>query len=179
MPNFSFATRERELFAGVAAWIVEVIEEPPLREVGREKVEPGVLIGGIAGLLAVIRITRPKQRLSRFLKWLLGRRLKSIGAPRSSKYLTTGCIPRSMMKNVDISARPIPMKTAKVTFRGTDPGHGSKGLRFKCKLDRGHFKSCRSPKLYKHLRHGKHTVQVKAIDKAGNVSKAVKRRFKV
>lgn len=70
-------------------------------------------------------------------------------------------------------------RTAKVTFRATDPGHGSKGLRFKCKLDRHGFKSCRSPKLYKHLRHGKHTVQVEAIDKAGNVSKPVKRRFKV
>lgn len=70
-------------------------------------------------------------------------------------------------------------RTAKVTFRGTDPGNGSKGLRFKCKLDHGHFKSCRSPKLYKHLRHGKHTVQVKAIDKAGNVSKPVKRKFRV
>ena len=70
-------------------------------------------------------------------------------------------------------------RTAKVTFRGTDPGNGSKGLRFKCKLDKKHFKSCRSPKLYKHLRHGKHTVQVKAIDKAGNLSKPVKRKFRV
>jgi hypothetical protein len=69
--------------------------------------------------------------------------------------------------------------TAKVTFKGTDPGHSSKGLRFKCKLDKKRFKSCRSPKLYKHLRHGKHTVQVKAIDKAGNVSKPAKRKFKV
>ena len=70
-------------------------------------------------------------------------------------------------------------RTAKVTFRGTDPGHGSKGLRFRCKLDKKRFTSCRSPKLYKHLRHGKHTVRVKVIDRAGNVSKTVKRRFKV
>ena len=70
-------------------------------------------------------------------------------------------------------------RTAKVTFHGTDPGNGSKGLRFKCKLDKKSFKSCRSPKLYKHLRHRKHTVQVKAIDKAGNVSKPVKRKFRV
>ena len=58
MPNFPFATREREFFAHVPARIIEVIEKPPLRQVRREKVEPGVLIGGIAGLLAVIRITR-------------------------------------------------------------------------------------------------------------------------
>jgi len=69
-------------------------------------------------------------------------------------------------------------RTARVTFHGTDPGHSSKGLHFRCKLDKGHFKSCRSPKLYKHLRHGKHKVQVEAIDKAGNVSKPVKRGFK-
>lgn len=69
-------------------------------------------------------------------------------------------------------------KTAKVTFRGTDVGHGSKGLRFTCKLDKHRFTSCRSPKLYKRLRHRKHVVHVKAIDKAGNVSKPVKRRFK-
>ena len=69
--------------------------------------------------------------------------------------------------------------TAKVTFKGTDPGHGSSGLHFKCKLDKKSFKSCRSGKVYKHLHHGKHTVQVKAIDKAGNVSKPAKRKFKV
>ncbi len=42
-------------------------------------------------------------------------------------------------------------RTARVRFRGTDPSHGSKGLRFKCKLDKKRFASCRSPKLYKHL----------------------------
>ena len=69
--------------------------------------------------------------------------------------------------------------TAKVSFRGIDPTHGSKGLRFKCKLDGKRFASCRSPKLYKHLSHGKHVIQVKAIDKAGNVSKPVKRKFRI
>jgi hypothetical protein len=70
-------------------------------------------------------------------------------------------------------------RTAKVRFRGTDPMHGSKGLRFKCKLDRKRFRGCRSPKLYKHLRHGRHVIRVKAIDRAGNVSKPVKRKFRV
>ena len=70
-------------------------------------------------------------------------------------------------------------RTAKVTFKGTDPGHGSAGLHFKCKLDKGKFKSCRSPKLYKHLHHGKHTVQVKVTDRSGNVSKPAKKKFKV
>jgi hypothetical protein len=70
-------------------------------------------------------------------------------------------------------------KSAKVTFHGTDPGNGSKGLHFKCKLDGKSFKSCSSPKTYKNLKSGKHTVQVKAIDKAGNVSKTVKKKFTV
>jgi subtilisin family serine protease len=70
-------------------------------------------------------------------------------------------------------------RTAKVTFHGTDLGSGSNGLRFECKIDKKSFKSCRSPKLYKHLKHGKHSVQVKAIDQAGNVSKAVKKKFTV
>jgi hypothetical protein len=70
-------------------------------------------------------------------------------------------------------------ETAQVTFKGRDPGRGSKGLRFRCKLDRGKFKSCRSPKLYRNLRHGKHTVEVKVIDRAGNVSKPVTRDFRV
>ena len=69
--------------------------------------------------------------------------------------------------------------TALVTFHGTDPGNGSKGLRFRCKLDQKSFTTCRSPKLYKHLRHGKHMVQVKSIDKAGNVSKAVTKKFRI
>src|SRR5579859_2749902 len=70
-------------------------------------------------------------------------------------------------------------RTAKVRFRGTDPGHGSKGLRFKCRLDRGRFTSCRSPKLFKRLRRGRHMIQVKAIDRAGNVSRPLKRRFRI
>jgi subtilisin family serine protease len=70
-------------------------------------------------------------------------------------------------------------KMATIKFKGTDPGHGSKGLRFKCKLDKKPFKSCKSPKVYKHLHKGKHSVQVKAIDKAGNVSKPLKKKFKV
>jgi hypothetical protein len=70
-------------------------------------------------------------------------------------------------------------RTAKVTFKGTDPGNGSSGLHFKCKLDNGKFKSCRSPKLYKHLKKGKHKVQVKVTDRAGNVSRAVTKKFLV
>ena len=67
--------------------------------------------------------------------------------------------------------------TARVTLRGTDPEHGSKGLRFMCKLDSGHYTRCRSSKLYKGLFPGTHTLQVEAVDRAGNRSKPVTRRF--
>jgi subtilisin family serine protease len=70
--------------------------------------------------------------------------------------------------------------TARAVLRGTDPAHGSKGMRFRCKLDRTRrFTTCRSPKLYRHLARGRHTLQVKAVDKAGNASRPVKRKFRV
>ncbi len=45
-----------------------------------------------------------------------------------------------------------------------------KGSRLSCKLDKGKWKACKSPKSYK-VKPGKHTVRVRAIDKAGNVDK--------
>ncbi|HEY1285416.1 MAG TPA: hypothetical protein VGF04_04955, partial [Solirubrobacterales bacterium] len=53
-------------------------------------------------------------------------------------------------------------KTAIVIFSGSEGG-----LSFKCKLDKGKFKPCTSPKKYKHLQPGRHIVQVEAIDRSG------------
>ncbi|HEX7279269.1 MAG TPA: right-handed parallel beta-helix repeat-containing protein [Solirubrobacterales bacterium] len=50
---------------------------------------------------------------------------------------------------------------------------------FQCKLDKGKFKNCKSPKTYKKLKPGKHVFRVRAVDKAGNVGKAAKRKFTV
>jgi hypothetical protein len=41
---------------------------------------------------------------------------------------------------------------------------------FKCKLDKGKFKSCKSPYKKSKLKLGKHKLQIKATDAAGNVS---------
>ncbi len=65
------------------------------------------------------------------------------------------------------------------TFRFTD-ATANPGTKFLCKLDRGKWRSCRTPRKFGHLRFGKHTVRVKAVDAAGNKERlGAKRRFKV
>lgn len=64
--------------------------------------------------------------------------------------------------------------TAKFKFKSNEAGSS-----FECKLDKGKFKKCKSPKTYKKLKPGKHVFKVRAKDKAGNVGKAVKRKFTV
>jgi hypothetical protein len=49
---------------------------------------------------------------------------------------------------------------------------------FKCKLDKGHLRACRSPKVYKHLRAGPHTFTVVAIE-AGVQGKPAKFSWRV
>ncbi len=55
-------------------------------------------------------------------------------------------------------------KKATLKFSSTEPGST-----FKCKLDKGAWKTCKSPKTYKNLKKGSHTFQVRATDKTGNV----------
>lgn len=64
--------------------------------------------------------------------------------------------------------------TAKFKFTSNEAGSS-----FECKLDKGKFKKCKSPKSYRKLKLGKHVFKVRAVDKAGNVGKAVKRKFTV
>jgi CSLREA domain-containing protein len=62
---------------------------------------------------------------------------------------------------------------AKFRFGSDEPGST-----FLCKLDRRPFKPCRSPRIYRHLRPGRHAFRVKAIDAAGNSDpSAALRRF--
>jgi Ca2+-binding RTX toxin-like protein len=55
-----------------------------------------------------------------------------------------------------------PRRTVSFTFSSNEPGAS-----FRCKLDRVPFKDCRSPRRYR-VRTGRHTVQIFAIDAAGN-----------
>lgn len=45
------------------------------------------------------------------------------------------------------------------------------GSTFRCRLDRGAYRSCRSPKTYRALRHGRHVLRVAARDRAGNLDR--------
>lgn len=64
--------------------------------------------------------------------------------------------------------------TAKFKFKADEPVS-----RFECKLDKGKFKKCKSPKTYKKLKPGKHVFKVRATDKAGNVGKPAKKKFTI
>ena len=71
-----------------------------------------------------------------------------------------------------------PKKTTKTTVKFKFSSNEA-GSTFQCKLDKGKFKSCKSPKTYRKLKPGKHLFKVRAIDKAGNVGKPAKRKFRV
>jgi hypothetical protein len=66
-------------------------------------------------------------------------------------------------------------RTAKFWFSASEPAQG-----FYCRLDKGEFKPCGSPRIYKRLKPGAHAFRVKGVDTAGNIdpSPAVA-RFKV
>lgn len=78
-------------------------------------------------------------------------------------------------KITDAPNRRIHQSRARVGFRSTEPGST-----FKCKLDRGRFRGCRSPKRLNGLSRGRHVFQVKATDRAGNTDRTpAKAAFKV
>ena len=57
---------------------------------------------------------------------------------------------------------------------------GNPGTTFLCRLDRGKWRACKTPRSFRRLRFGRHVVRVKATDAAGNrETVGAKRRFKV
>jgi hypothetical protein len=56
------------------------------------------------------------------------------------------------------------LRGRRAVFRFTSNEHG----RFRCKLDKRLFAECRSPKIYRNVKPGRHIFRVFAIDDAGN-----------
>jgi glucose/arabinose dehydrogenase len=78
---------------------------------------------------------------------------------------TTGPPPGSVRPNTKLLRHP-PKRTrsrrARFTFRADQPG-----ARFRCRLDRGRWNSCRSPLRLKGLKPGRHKLLVAAVSGAG------------
>ncbi|HEV3407440.1 MAG TPA: S8 family peptidase [Gaiellaceae bacterium] len=60
-------------------------------------------------------------------------------------------------------ARRTTSRTARFRFVSSE-----RGSAFRCKLDRRAWRACSSPKTYRNLRPGRHTVRIRARDAAGN-----------
>jgi hypothetical protein len=68
----------------------------------------------------------------------------------------------------------------KAIFRFADTSEEPLGTSFSCRLNRGKWKTCRSPFKVKHLRFRRYVLRIRAADDVGNVSaKPAKRAFKV
>jgi hypothetical protein len=81
--------------------------------------------------------------------------------------------------NTKIVRAKVKRKKHRARFSFTGSG-GSGGLRFRCRLDKGKFSSCRTPRLYKHLKKGRHVFRVRAVDATGAVDPTpAKRRFRI
>jgi subtilisin-like proprotein convertase family protein len=71
--------------------------------------------------------------------------------------------PPSGPPDTTITRFKVKHKARKASFSFTGSG-GSGALSFECKLDKRSFRVCTSPEGYQHLRPGKHTFAVRAVD---------------
>jgi hypothetical protein len=68
------------------------------------------------------------------------------------------------------------VKATTAKFKFSSP---TKGAKFECKLDKGKFKPCKSPKTYKKLKLGKHVFKVRAVANGLADPTPAKRQFKI
>ncbi len=100
------------------------------------------------------------------------------GCPLSSVACPGGPANPPRAPQVKITKKPQPKSaatTAKFKFTAV-PAAGSK---FECKLDKGKFGKCKSPKTYKKLKVGRHTFRVRAVGSTGLKSKPATYKFTV
>jgi hypothetical protein len=95
-------------------------------------------------------------------------------------FTTAGIAP----PDTEITKAKISRKRHRASFRFTGSG-GVAPLHFKCKLTHQsrrlkRWKSCSSPKTYKHLKKGTHVFKVKAVDSRGTADPTpAKKRFRI
>ncbi|HEU4705896.1 MAG TPA: hypothetical protein VFS64_01770 [Solirubrobacterales bacterium] len=65
-------------------------------------------------------------------------------------------------------------RTARFWFSASEAAQG-----FQCRLDKGDFKGCGSPRTYRRLKPGRHVFRVKATDVAGNVGAPAVAHFRI
>lgn len=70
-------------------------------------------------------------------------------------------------------------KTAKLEFAGADDVTAASALSFTCKLDKNAAAPCTSPTTYRGLKFGKHSIEVRSTDAAGNLSDPATQTFKI
>jgi hypothetical protein len=74
---------------------------------------------------------------------------------------------RPTRPNTKITSAKISSKKHKAAFRFRGSDRTGFPLSFQCKLDRGHWGACKSPRTYRHLKRGRHVFEVRAKDQSG------------
>jgi DNA-binding beta-propeller fold protein YncE len=106
-----------------------------------------------------------------------GATARGASGPAATVTLTITARPKVIDRkppNTRITAAPksrTRLRGALFRFRSTER-HST----FQCKLDKTSWLRCRSPKRYRIVRRGRHTFQVRAMDRAGNVDPAPARK---
>ncbi|HET6998394.1 MAG TPA: PQQ-dependent sugar dehydrogenase [Solirubrobacterales bacterium] len=108
-----------------------------------------------------------------------GARVHSILARESATYTASYVDPAAAREPAPpLQSQPQPPRTRivkrplKLTRRTSASfvfASSRSGSRFRCRLDRGRYRACRSPRVFRHLRPGKHSFRVVAVDGEGNV----------
>jgi Divergent InlB B-repeat domain len=120
-----------------------------------------------------IRLAAHPARGSRFLGW--------VGPPCAGGLPCSFTITQNTTIGADFGRIVVPPNTRVSRLKVFRGKHGKRGraevwftasggtesFKFVCKLDKKRFRSCRSPKKYRHLRKGRHTIQVRAVDSSG------------
>ena len=87
-------------------------------------------------------------------------------ADESSKDTLANCETADVLPNTQITQRPNDRITGRrATYRFTS----AEASQFQCKIDSQAFTSCASPKTFRNLSLGRHTVRIRAVDSEGDL----------